>query len=97
MSIELGTVQTGTEKVDPAQKFNCTTAAREMGQNEDKRKAYEISTIRELKLTGRDRCLGNIYPLVLSGKLTALVLTTHNQPPPPLNSTIRCIYLFGFS
>jgi len=28
LSIELGTVQTVTEKVDPAQKFKCTTAAR---------------------------------------------------------------------
>ena len=29
LSIELGTVQTGTGKVDPARKFKCTTAARE--------------------------------------------------------------------
>jgi len=28
LSIELGTVQTGTGKVDPARKFKCTTAAR---------------------------------------------------------------------
>ena len=28
MSIELGTVQTGTGKVDPTRKFKCTTAAR---------------------------------------------------------------------
>jgi len=28
MSIELGAVQTGTGKVDPARKFKCTTAAR---------------------------------------------------------------------
>ena len=27
LSIELGTVQTGTRKVDPARKFKCTTAA----------------------------------------------------------------------
>ena len=27
MSIELGTVQTGSGKVDPARKFKCTTAA----------------------------------------------------------------------
>ena len=27
--IELGTVQTGTGKVDPARKFKCTTAARD--------------------------------------------------------------------
>ena len=30
MSIELGTVQTGTGKVDMARKFKCTTAARDM-------------------------------------------------------------------
>ena len=30
LSIELGTVQTGTGKVDPAWKFKCTTAARVM-------------------------------------------------------------------
>ena len=29
LSIELGTVQTGTGKVDPARKFKCTTAARD--------------------------------------------------------------------
>ena len=29
-TIELGTVQTGTGKVDPAQKFKCTTAARDI-------------------------------------------------------------------
>ena len=29
MSLELGTVQTGTGKVDPTRKFKCTTAARE--------------------------------------------------------------------
>ena len=29
LSIELGTVQIGTGKVDPARKFKCTTAARE--------------------------------------------------------------------
>ena len=29
LSIELGTVQTGTGKVDPAQKFKCTRAARD--------------------------------------------------------------------
>jgi len=28
LSIEQGTVQTGTGKVDPARKFKCTTAAR---------------------------------------------------------------------
>ena len=28
LSIELGTVQTGNGKADPAQKFKCTTAAR---------------------------------------------------------------------
>jgi len=32
LSIEVGTVQTGTEKVDPARKFKCTTAAREVNQ-----------------------------------------------------------------
>ena len=30
LSIELGTVQTGTGKVDPARKFKCTTAARDV-------------------------------------------------------------------
>ena len=30
LSIELGTVQTGTRKVDPARKFNSTTAARDI-------------------------------------------------------------------
>ena len=30
MSIELGTVQTGTGKIVPARKFNCTQAARGM-------------------------------------------------------------------
>ena len=30
LSIELGTVQTGTGKVDPARKFKCTTAARDI-------------------------------------------------------------------
>ena len=29
LSIELGTVQTGTGKVDPARKCKCTTAARD--------------------------------------------------------------------
>ena len=29
LSIELGTVQTGAGKVDPARKFKCTTADRE--------------------------------------------------------------------
>ena len=29
LSIELGTVQTGTGKVDPARKLKCTTAARD--------------------------------------------------------------------
>jgi len=32
LSIELGTVQTGTGKVDPARKFKCTTAARDMSK-----------------------------------------------------------------
>ena len=30
LSIELGIVQTGTGKVDPARKFKCTTASREL-------------------------------------------------------------------
>ena len=34
LSIELGTVQAGTGKVDPARKFKCTTAARGTMYNE---------------------------------------------------------------
>ena len=38
LSIELGTVQTGTGKVDPARKFKCTTAAREVWE----KKTYPV-------------------------------------------------------
>ena len=36
LSIELGRVQTGTRKVDPARKFKCTTAAHVVGSLEFK-------------------------------------------------------------
>jgi len=38
LSIELGTVQTGTGKVDPARKFKCTTAARGIYKYQNKQK-----------------------------------------------------------
>ena len=34
LSIKLGTVQTGTRKVDPARNVKCTTASREEGSEE---------------------------------------------------------------
>ena len=42
LSIELGTVQTGTWKVDPARKFKCTTAARLEGQTKTRQIVFFI-------------------------------------------------------
>ena len=48
LSIELGIVQTGTGKVDPARKFKCTTAARAGQAVQYKYKAKRDCTPNEL-------------------------------------------------
>ena len=44
LSIELGTVQTETVKVDPARKFKCTTAARDRDNFTDFIKMYFLNS-----------------------------------------------------